>query len=127
MSALTEHLERHQEFLRSYPGVPNWKAVLIIEAADITYGIIDKIPRKALRTVASYEPKFEAMLGAGYSWINLSAIAVVSDELIVSIELPREAVGVPVGRTSVNHSGPRLNPTTGAPEWNASTRMILID
>ena len=41
---------------------------------------------------------------------------IFDNDLIVGLELPREAVGVPAGLTSVNYSGPSLS-AEGMPAW----------
>jgi hypothetical protein len=99
----------------------------IVESTDVRYGRTDDIPRSALKTVESYASKFERLLAAGYSWINLSALGVLDGHLLVCVELPREPVGIPAGRTSVNLSGPPLDAQTRACIWDASVRVRLID
>ena len=99
----------------------------IVESSDVTYGRTDDIPRSALKTVESYATRFERLLAAGYSWINLSALGVLDGHLLVCVELPREPVGIPAGRTSINLSGPPLDAQTRACIWDASVRVRLID
>ena len=99
----------------------------IVESAEITYGPTDEIPRRALTTAEAYASRFEALLTAGYAWINLSALGVLGEHLLVSVELPREPVGIPAGRTSVNLSGPPLGARTRACIWDASVRMRLVE
>ena len=54
---------------------------------------------------------------AGHSRVNLSAYGVFRDALIVGVELPREATGVPAGLTEVNCSGPGHS-SAGTPNWD---------
>ena len=124
MSALTEHLDRLETWLRSNPDVPAWNTVLLVEAGQVTYGPIDQVPRTALLKVDTYEARFEALLAAGYCWINLSALGVHENHLLVCVELPRDTAVIPFGRTSVNLSGPPLR--DGRPAWDASTRMQFV-
>lgn len=37
---------------------------------SLDYGPVDTIPRGALRTIAEYDARFDALLGFGYSWIK---------------------------------------------------------
>jgi hypothetical protein len=127
MSTLAEHLDRLQAWLRELPGAPTWSAVRIVESASIQYGPVDRIPRDAICTVEEYERRFEAHVASGYSWINLSGLGVDDGALLVSVEVPRDAVGVPHGRTSVNVSGPALDPKTGTPIWHAGARIRIVD
>ncbi len=42
------------------------------------------------------------------------------------VELPRDATGVPQGRTSVNLSGPPLDVRSGACVWDVNVRMDVL-
>jgi len=119
MSALTDHLERLVTWLRELGPIPDWHGVKLIEAKDVTWAAVSKIPRVALRSPAEYADHFDELLNRGYSWLNLSALGVLDGELIVCVELPRDTTGV-FGRTSVNLSGPPLD--AGKPVWDASVR-----
>jgi hypothetical protein len=101
--------------------------VRIVESSEVKYGRTDDVPLTALKTVEAYAPRFERLLAAGYSWINLTALGVLDKHLLVCVELPREPVGIPAGRTSINLSGPPLDPRTKACVWDASVRIRLID
>jgi hypothetical protein len=127
VSALTEHLGRLEAWLRRNGDAPAWWSVRIVESAEIKYGLTDEIPQRAMKTAESYAPRFERLLAAGYAWINLSALGVLGEHLLVCVELPREPVGILAGRTSVNLSGPPLDARTRACIWDASVRFRLID
>jgi hypothetical protein len=98
-----------------------------VESSRIAHGRTDRIPRSALSTLEAFEPRFEELLSAGYGWINLSALGVMEDTLLVCVELPRDTTGVPRGRTQVVLSGPPIDVRTRALVWDASTRMQLVD
>ena len=85
------------------------------------------VSREALKTVEAYASRFDALLAAGYAWINLSALGVYGEDLLVCVELPRGPVGVTVGCTSVNLSGPPLDEQTRASAWDASARIRLVE
>ena len=125
MSLLTEHLARLEDWLRRSGEAPTWTGVRFVESSH--YGPTDTIPTSALRTVEAFEPRFEALFQAGYSWINLSALSVLDGALLVSVELPRDTSSVPHGLTSVNLSGPPLDSKTGARVWDASVRTRLVE
>jgi hypothetical protein len=127
VSSLTDELERLTTWLRRNGDAPTWSASRIVESSRIQYGPTDRIPSAALFTVEAYEPRFEQLLSAGYGWINLSALGVMDDALLVCVELPRDATGVPRGRTQVVLSGPPIDVRTRALVWDASTRMQLVD
>lgn len=127
MSVLTENLARLEDWLRRSDDAPTWTAVRFVESKSIQYGPTDTIPASALLTVEAFEPRFEALFGAGYGWINLSALGVLDGELLVSVELPRDTASVPYGRTSVNLSGPPLDSKTGARVWDASVRTRVVE
>jgi hypothetical protein len=77
------------------------------------------VESRALVTVAQFSPRWDALLKAGYSWVNLSAYGMFRHALIVGVELPSEPVGVPPGLTAVNYSGPARD-RAGAPVWTLS-------
>lgn len=127
MSVLTENLSRLEEWLRRSDDAPTWTGARFVESRNIQYGRTDTILMSTLRTVEAFEPRFEALLQAGYAWINLSALGVLGGELLVSVEVPRDTSSVPYGRTSVNLSGPPLDSKTGARVWDASLRTRLVE
>ena len=105
-------------------GAPSsWSRVLLVEDASITHGAPSLIPRGSLVPAADYADRFDAHLGAGHSWINMSAAGILDDALLVIIELPGYENNVPREKVSVNLSGPPL--LDGEPQWDAS-RMYRV-
>jgi hypothetical protein len=121
MSTLREHLERLEVWLRAPGDTPPWTAIRLVESDSIEHGQVTRVPRARLHTIEEYAPRFATLLASGYSWINLSALGLFEDQLLVCVELPREGVGC--GRTSVNISGPRIDATTGLPRWDGSFQL----
>lgn len=123
LSTLDSHVERLLAFcVRVGAPPPPWRACLVLETRHprVKYqsGPVHgwALPAEALCPVSRFEERFRSLLTAGYSWINLSAYGLFRGDLIIGVELPNEPGGVPPGRTSVNYSGPALDPT-GKPSW----------
>lgn len=103
-----------ENLLRERGGVPKWSRVLF---AEITPGHSRPlIARDKLIALYHYQDRFSELLNQGYDWINLSAAGVLDDALVVKVELPIKAVGVPCEMVSVNFSGPPLS-ADGKPLW----------
>lgn len=108
--------------------VPRWRDRLVLDTSDPrvkretgpAHGWV--LPRDALIPVPSFAPRFQRLLVAGYSWINLSIYGLFGGDLVIGLELPRDPAGVPAGSTSVNYSGPSLDPT-GEPDWHLRLTM----
>jgi len=119
-------------WLATRPGFPGWKDVRLVEigrgtryvrAGDEPYAY--HVDETALATPDGYAARFDELLGAGYSWINISCYGLLGETAIVAVELPQRATGVPRGRTSVNLSGPPIDVATGAARWNADGYVVL--
>lgn len=82
------------------------KSISIVEGFHLEHDKRKIIDKSKIIDRYSYADRFDELLGAGYSWLNLSIIGILNEELIVGIEIPRESSGVPAGKTSVNMSGP---------------------
>ena len=116
---LSEHVRELIALCRRVASpLPNWHRVLLLDTSDprVHRDHGWTVPKDVLVTVAGFAPRFEALLLMGYSWVNLSAYGIFDNDLIVGLELPREAVGVPAGLTSVNYSGPSFS-AEGTPAW----------
>jgi hypothetical protein len=115
MSALSKHLERLLHWLASVGLQPPSQDFRIVEVSLNNYNLGDgthHIQKGDLREPVDYEVRFNELLAAGYSWINLSCYGVHHGFLIVAIELPAFDDGdenaPSLGcNTSVNLSGPR--------------------
>jgi hypothetical protein len=118
--SLAEHTRELLAFCRRVASpIPTFDATLFLNTADerVRYEGGFVVPREALVSAAAFAPHFDRLLVAGYAWVNLSAYGIFAGDLIVGVEVPREAIGVPVGLTSVNYSGPSLS-AAGAPRWH---------
>lgn len=118
MSDLVTHLARLQDWLREI-GSPPWKHVLIFEDPKET---TSRMPRTMLKTVSEYEQRFEELLDSGYSWINLNGAGILEGSLVVVVEFPRESVGAPRDKVSVNLSCP-TNLVRSDPSWDLSAHV----
>ena len=122
---LAEHIRELVAFCQRVASpLPTWDRVLLLDTSDprVRYDRGWIVASNALVTAAGFAPRFETLLLAGYSWVNLSAYGIFENDLVVGIELPRESVGVPAGLTSVNYSGPSLN-ADGTPTWALNVTM----
>jgi hypothetical protein len=129
--SLSDALERLRAWLASLDGFPGWRDVRIIEVGPRTdvAGIGARVWRAAedaVRTPDAYSARFEELLGAGYSWINLSCYGLLGDVAMIAIELPRETSGIPSGKTSVNFSGPPIDVATRAVRWSAEGYVVIV-
>ena len=130
---LHDALHRLKDWLSRSDDFPGWREERIIEigrgaryqrAGDRPYAW--RVDAAAVSTPATYAPRFDELLRAGYSWINLSCYGILDGVAVIAVELPRSVAGVPNGKTSVNVSGPPIDATTGAARWNAAG-YVLID
>lgn len=107
-------------------GAPSsWTRVLFVEDTSITHGMPTLIPRGALFSIEAYATRFDSHLDAGHLWINLSAVGIMDDALLVVIELPGYRNNVPREKVSVNFSGAAM--VNGKPQWDASERYGIVD
>ncbi len=120
---LEAHIKRMFEWFESQHEIPAWQEQLILDTSDPNVHWVAKesggwhAPDNVLQSPTEYSSRFAGLLGMGYSWINLSIYGIFNDDLIIGVELPHEPVGIPVGRTSVNYSGPSLDVRNGEPIW----------
>jgi len=105
MSALSNYLDMLLHWLESIGLHPPSQDVRLVEVilGDGTY----HVRRDELRKPLDYGARFEELLRAGYSWLNMSCYGVHNGLLIVAIEVPSPRVGLSPGCTTrVNLSGP---------------------
>ena len=75
-------------------------------------------------TLSGYKDTYKEKLQSGYTWINLNCAGIYDEEfMIFMIEYPSSPSGA--SRTSVNHSGPHLDPTTRLPVWDFRKNYII--
>jgi hypothetical protein len=116
---LAEHVEELLQFCRRVAGpIPPFNTKLFLNTSDPRARFDGRwvVERGGLQTASEFAPRFNELLMAGYACVSLSAHGVFGDALIVGVELPREATGVPVGLTSVNYAGPAQS-SSGTPNW----------
>jgi len=113
--------------MKARDACPTWERIQLL---DTTHPEVRWKPEiggweaasEALVAPKDYEERYQDLLQAGYSWINLSLYGLYEGTLVVGIELPSEARGVPPGRTSINFSGPPVR--DGAPDWQL--RLLVV-
>lgn len=101
---LAEHLRELVAFCeRVASPLPVWNAVLLLDIKDpgVRYDRGWIVEPSVLVTVAQFSSRWDALLVAGYAWLNLSAYGLFRKSLIVGVEFPSEPAGVAPGLTSV--------------------------
>jgi hypothetical protein len=124
---LTEHVEELLQYCRRVTGpVPAFDTKLFLDTSDPRVRFEGRwvVERGGLQRGTEFAPHFDKLLTAGYAWVNLSAYGVFRDALIVGVERPGEATGVPAGLTNVNYSGPERS-TAAMPNW--ALELCLIE
>jgi hypothetical protein len=107
MGSLGENLEALMNFLNQIGQSPPKRQIRILEIAPgMTADERGRLraTRAALCTPEVYDKRFDDLLSVGLPWINMSAVGVLDEFLIVTIEVPQR--GPVAARTSVNYSGP---------------------
>jgi hypothetical protein len=99
-----------------------WSRVLIVEDDDVERANGLRIRRSALKTPEEYAPYYDALLDAGYPWINMNAFGIVNGALLIVIERPRYTISAPRSKASVNFSGPSTQ--TG---WDLTDWVRIVD
>lgn len=133
VETLHEALHRLKEWLACRDDFPGWREVRIIEIGrgtrDERVGegpYIWRVGEDAVSTPATSAARFEELMSAGYSWINLSCYGILDGVAVIAVELPCSAAGTPKGKTSVNISGPPIDVKTGAARWNAEGYVLIV-
>ena len=123
MSRLRQSVDDLFRWLRAR-GAPSWSDVAIVELSTTAQlrqapdGEQLHVSKAELRSVSSYEARFEQLLEQGHAWINLSALGLVEDVLVILVETPPRPASAP--HTSVNLSGPPI--TRG---WDAARFVVF--
>ena len=125
MNDLKKHFDRLTYFMKEWGAPFSWSRVLFVEDTSITHGLPSFIPSVALISMNDYAHIFDNHLNAGHEWINMHALGILDDALLVSVELPRYKNNVPRAFVSVNFSGPAM--LNGKSLWDASDKFIIID
>jgi ADP-ribosylglycohydrolase len=102
VDALTYHLKRLRRFLVEVcPGM-DWAEVGFMDSPPV--GVAPT--RSMTTTLEDYRPRFEQLMDAGHGWINMSAVGVDDEMLLVTLEWPGYTNTIPRAYVSVNLSGP---------------------
>lgn len=106
--------------------VPDFSSTLFFETKSARLADDGRlvVQASALQTAPEFAPRFDRLLLDGYDWLSLSVHGVSRDALIIGVEVPQTAQGVPAGLTLVKYSGPRTD-DSGAPNW--SLDIIIED
>ncbi len=126
MSALASHLDRLFQQFDSYGLPPLSREVRIVEISQITRVSPDgtyHVRRNQLLKPLEYESRFDELLAAGYTWLNMSPCGIHDGSLIVMIEVPGPRTLYPGCFTSVNMS---WRPPPAGAEWNVAW-ILTID
>lgn len=125
--SLREHVAELLAFCRrTGPPLPDFESTVFFETSSARLAEDGRwiISAKALLSAAEFAPRFDVLVVSGYAWLNLSVHGVSHQALIIGVEVPLTATGVPAGLTSVNYSGPRTG-LAGAPAWELD--VVIID
>ena len=122
---LENNLSRLTSFFSRWSNWLSWSQVLFVENTSIIDGKVSKIPRSALIPTKVYAKRFDELLDSGYFWINMNALGIWQDNLIVVIELPSYKSYIPRSKVSVNFSGPSI--IDGKPQWDLSKRIEIVE
>lgn len=98
-------LEQFEVWVGRAPRMPPWLRVRFVDASEVDYG--QPVPRVVIgstMTLDEFRPSLELILGEGYPWINLVALGVAGDTLVVAVERS-SGFRLPGIRTPVNFSG----------------------
>jgi len=113
---LKTELSRLEGFVKDLPDAPVWTEVRIVESFK-RHLQPENIKANELQTVEQFESKWDDLRSRGYSWINLHAVGLLGDYLIVAIERSSHIVGCE--NTQVNLSGP-MNLVRERARWDLS-------
>jgi hypothetical protein len=121
VAELHRHIDELVRRLSVNKPVPPFSQTRVVDTTDerVRYVAEDRrweMPQAALRTTSKFAPEFEKLTAAGYSWVNVTALGILNETLILGVEKPRSAAG-PGVPTSVNYSGPYIDVETGDPNW----------
>ena len=124
MSALSSNLDSLFQRLDSVGLQPSSREVRIVEISQITRVSADgtyHVRRDQLRKPSDYEKRFDGLLAAGYTWLDMSCCGIHDGSLIVMVEVPGPRTLYPGCFTSVNMS---WHPPHGA-EWNVAWILTI--
>ncbi len=122
---LRNALEGLLTFLVAAGNPPPTRSFLIIEIrsdAPVDHRGRVRVKRTDFLEPTQYEQRFDELLASGLSWINLSCYGVDGENLVVSVEVPKQTP-ICVSPTPVNYSGPCG--AVLAHEWRADENLVI--
>lgn len=84
------------------------------------------VKKNEIYDILSFEKQYKDLKSKGYSWINLHCAGILDGDLLFTLELPYESSKVPFGFTSINFSGPALDPNTNEPNWDVHKTFKFV-
>ena len=124
---LRDHIAELMAFCRRVAApVPEFSSTLLFETQRARLADDGRwaVQASALQATSEFAPRFDRLLLSGYDWLSLSVHGIYRDALIIGVEVPRTAHGVPAGLTLVKYSGPQTD-DSGAP--NFSLDIVVED
>lgn len=125
------HFLNLARFIKERCDAPDWEKMVFVENRDIKYepsseiwGGYIVVSQNSLKSIDEYRERFWALLGQGYSWINLNAAGIFHENLLVIVEVPNQKHTTPRNKVSVNLSGPSLK--NGVPQWDIRKKVSII-
>jgi hypothetical protein len=79
-----------------------------------------------IKEIELFEDQYQELKKRGYSWINLNCAGILDNNLLFSIELPRDTKGVPYGFTPINKSGPPFDIKNNKLNWEFKTNFKIL-
>ncbi len=86
------------------PAVPREIRVIEILPGDYGEDGYLRVPSARVLLSDDFSSRFDQLVRAGYSWINLNYLGMHEGAAVVAVEVPRHATGAP--KPSINYSGP---------------------
>ena len=125
LNATEKNLNQLISFFPQWGNWLPWSQVLFVEVQTFAAGKVPEIPQSALISSQDYAKRFDELLESGYHWINMNALGIWKDNLIIVIELPSYKSNIPKEKVSVNFSGPVI--IDEKPQWDLSNRIEVLE
>lgn len=130
-NSLAEDIQTLLTFiLDRYKKIPPYKDLRVtinncgtIYEGEYCYQLLDM---NEIYKIKEFEEIYIELKKKGYSWINLNCAGILEGDLLLTLELPNDTSNVPFGYTSINLSGPILNPETNKPYWDANKTFKVV-
>lgn len=115
------------EWLGAVTDIPDFDGFLILDTSsqDVNYAAGScRVSPESLVSLESYSATYNDLLKKGYAWANLSVYGIFKGKLVIGIELPNSAAGVPFGATTINFSGPPMDFVSKSFNWNLQIEEV---